>query len=290
MIEPLSSSLSIFRDDLFPLLGGGNKARKMMALHHLIKEEQYNALVTTGNIQSNHCRAVALYAKKYGLECTLVLHGNKKDFFVQSGNSKIIRNTNVNLVFCAPEDISLNMDEAMDSYVLDKKKPYYIYGGGHILEAAKSYIDVIGEIIAKDYFPDYIFVASGTGSTHAGILAGISKYGLKTKVFGISVARRKQRAESIVQQFYSELCDMYGIRKQENVVDVEEDFLCGGYGKYNEKIKQLEVDSMPKHNVFLDTTYTGKAFYGMEEVVKRESLTGKILFWYTGGQFNYFAK
>lgn len=290
MIECISDSLSIFRDDLFPFLGGGNKARKMMALHNKIKGEKYDALVTTGNIQSNHCRAVAVYAKKYGLECTLVLHGDKEDFYEQSGNSKIIRNTDVKLIFCSPDSISSKMNEAIEDYISNNRKPYYINGGGHILEAAKSYIDVIGEIAAADYVPDYIFIASGTGSTHAGVLAGISKYGLKTKVIGISVGRKKQRAEPIVQQFYNELCEQYDIPKQKETVNVKDEFLCGGYGMYNENIKKLEIDSLTKYNVFLDTTYTGKTFYGMKEVVKRESLTGKILFWYTGGQFNYFAK
>jgi D-cysteine desulfhydrase len=41
--------------------------------------------------------------------------------------------------------------------------------------------------------------------------------------------------------------------------------------------------------ILLDTTYTGKAFYGMVETINKQSLTGNMLFWHTGGIFNIMA-
>lgn len=288
MIDHISESLSFFRDDLFPMFGGGNKARKMWSLHETIASGGFNALVTTGGIQSNHCRAVALYTKKFGLDCTLVLHGKEQDFLNELGNAKIIRSTSSRVLFCEPESISSNMDKAMQNFEKRGRKPFYIYGGGHILEAAKCYIETV-EKLAQEYVPDYIFVASGTGSTHAGILAGISKLNLPTKVIGISVGRPKAKAEPIVREFYLDLCRKYDINSQNDNVFVEDAFLCGGYGKFNDEIWKIQNNSLTDYNVFLDTTYTAKTFHGMQEVIKRESMTGKILFWYTGGQFNYFA-
>lgn len=288
-IEHRSDTFAIFRDDFFPFLGGGNKARKMMALHDRIVKEKFTSIVTTGGIQSNHCRAVALYCKKNALDCTLVVHGSKEDFHLQSGNAKIIRETGAELIFCTPKDIAKHMNNAMDKYRTEGHHPFYLYGGGHILEAAKAYIDVIGEVWNKGYIPDYIFVPSGTGSTHAGILAGIAKYKMRTKVVGISIGREREKAEKVVKEFYDELCDKYNISDNNNTVLVEDRFLCGGYGKYNSDIKEIERNSVVDHDIFLDTTYTGKAFYGMERTIQEKSLKGKILFWYTGGIFNYLA-
>ncbi|MEP1488272.1 MAG: pyridoxal-phosphate dependent enzyme [Algibacter sp.] len=289
MIEFRSDSFAIFRDDLFPFLGGGNKARKMMALHNRMQVEKYTSIVTTGGIQSNHCRAVALYCKKYSLECTLVIHGSEKDFFQQSGNAKIIRDTNAKLIFCDSKSIGIEMDNAMELYKSKGDVPFYLYGGGHILEGAKAYIDVIGDIAAGDYIPDQIFVASGTGSTHAGILAGVAKYELKTKVIGISVGREKEKEEKVVKEFYDRLCKKYEIVNNRKEVIVEDKFLCGGYGKYNQEIKEIEKNSLVEHNIFLDATYTGKVFYGMKQIIKEKSSKANTLFWYTGGIYNYLA-
>ena len=37
MLHPITDTFAFYRDDVFPYLGGGNKARKMMALDDYIK-------------------------------------------------------------------------------------------------------------------------------------------------------------------------------------------------------------------------------------------------------------
>src|SRR5690606_903669 len=97
-IQKLGTNLYVYRDDLYPALGGGNKARKMMALHPSLEQGNFTAVVTTGGTQSNHCRATALYCQKYQLKCTLVLHGGKEgEFLRQSGNAKLIRESGAEL-------------------------------------------------------------------------------------------------------------------------------------------------------------------------------------------------
>ena len=66
----------IKRDDLTGLALGGNKIRK---LEFLLAEALANGaktLITTGAMQSNHCRQTAAVAAKYGLGCILVLVGS----------------------------------------------------------------------------------------------------------------------------------------------------------------------------------------------------------------------
>jgi D-cysteine desulfhydrase len=50
MVHTINDQLRIFRDDLYPFLGGGNKGRKMFAIAKEIEKSKYNALVTTGGI------------------------------------------------------------------------------------------------------------------------------------------------------------------------------------------------------------------------------------------------
>ncbi|RYC51437.1 1-aminocyclopropane-1-carboxylate deaminase/D-cysteine desulfhydrase [Flagellimonas olearia] len=278
----------IYRDDLYPSLGGGNKARKMMALDKVLKTQGYNAIVTTGGIQSNHCRATAVYCQKYGMECTLVLHGNESEFHRQLGNAKIIRDTNASLNFCDPDEISETMDAAMREYEENSYKPFYLYGGGHTLDGGKAYIDAVVKMVENGFTPAQIYLPTGTGSTQAGILAGISKSGANTKVIGISVGRSKIKAEKEVEEFYHRLCEAYDIPCNGEII-VDDSFLCGGYQKYNDAIENIAKYSLSYYDILLDTTYTGKAFYGMQEILKENPVDGDILFWYTGGMFNYFG-
>ncbi len=290
MLQRINDDFAFLRDDNYPFLGGGNKARKMMAVHQKIVSGNFNAIVTTGGIQSNHCRVTALYCKKYNIECTLVLHGSERDFLKQSGNAKIIRDTPSKVIFSEVNDISSTMDNAIKKYEFQGAKPFYLYGGGHTLEGAKAYIDVIEDLHKYNYIPDYIFIASGTGSTHAGILVGIAKQKLKTKVVGISVGREKQYAEKVIKSFSNELVSYYNISNALGKIEVDDTFLCGGYGKHNTDIQKISTNSLAEHNLFLDTTYTGKTFYGMQKYIERNDIVGKILFWYTGGIFNYLAE
>lgn len=288
MIQFITDKFALFRDDVFPSFGGGNKARKMIGLHDEITKNNYNAIVTTGGIQSNHCRVVALYCKKNNIKCTLILHGGEDNFHNQSGNAKIIRSTKAKIIFSSPHDISKNMDNEIDRYKKEGYNPFYLQGGGHTIQGGKVYINLIEELVNIDFIPDYIFLASGSGTTQAGILAGISKFDLATKVIGISVGRKKKILEKDIEAFYHELCKEFDISVNDYKFIVEDKFLCFGYEKFNDEIQEITNNSLMNYGVILDTTYTGKAFYGMEKIIKEKSLQNKkILFWYTGGIYNY---
>ena len=142
--------------------------------------------------------------------------------------------------------------------------------------------------LPSDSGMDHIFLASGTGSTQAGILAGCREVGWHhTRVHGISVAREKKRGtEAILESLDFLDMDQLGLHAD---IDFSDDFLFGGYGKYTQDLQEFVVRVAKDTGVLLDTTYSGKAFYGMLETIKNQRLTGKILFWHTGGIFNLMA-
>jgi D-cysteine desulfhydrase len=296
MIDIINTQLRIFRDDLFPFLGGGNKGRKMLAIAKEIEKENYNAIITTGGVQSNHCRAVAIYAALKKIPCTLVLHGEKQRLEKESGNAKIIRLSDATVLFANDSSqIGSLMNQSMTEYQTRGLKPYYIWGGGHTTSGGYAYIEAIRELNEcrekYNWQPDYIFLASGTGSTHAGILAGLDKYNFtKTEVIGISVARQSLSGSKIVTDFYEELCQYFDINCCNRNVILDDSYLCGGYEQYNDELKLLSLNSIKNYGFILDTTYSGKAFYGMSEYLKTIQHRKNILFWHTGGIFNFFAE
>ncbi len=183
------------------------------------------------------------------------------------------------------------MDSAIANYKLQGYSPYYLQGGGHTLEGSRAYIPLLKDLISSSGFiPDYIFLPTGTGSTHAGILAGVKNLRLSTKVIGISIGRPKKRAEAAVKSMYIELCEAHEIPWSSEDVKVDDSFLFGGYEKTNSDLDRLVGTSLLNFGFQMDTTYTGKAFLGMKELLKKYPNNQKVLFWNTGGQFNFFAK
>jgi len=293
----IRKKILVFRDDLYPFLGGGNKGRKMDYISKDIFLKGANSIVTTGGIQSNHCRAVAVFAAMNGMKCSLVLHGSEEQFYKQSGNAKIMRLSGAKLIFVNnAAEIGPTMDSEMNYYTQNDYIPYYLRGGGHIMEGGFAYIEAIKELkeycSQNEWYPKYIFLASGTGSTQAGILAGLDKYGLNDiHTIGISVARERWYAESIVNNFYIDLCSNYNIKCTNREVVVLDDYICGGYGMFNDEIKIISDNSVKSYGFTLDTCYTGKAFYGMLDYIQKNNIENKnILFWHTGGIFNFLAE
>ncbi len=111
--SPAGLPLSIVRDDLYPLFYGGNKARKMAHIMTEIEAGGFNAVVSTGGIQSNHCRVVALACAERGWKCKLILHGSREQFFAEKGNALLMRRSGAQLEFVEGPDIGPAMDRSM---------------------------------------------------------------------------------------------------------------------------------------------------------------------------------
>ena len=75
------------------------------------------------------------------------------------------------------------------------------------------------------------------------------------------------------------------IQKIENYeINVEDAYLCDGYGTYNRQIEKTIHQQLTCNGMPLDPTYTGKAFWGMQDYLNRKCITGKkVLFIHTGG-------
>lgn len=113
----------IVRDDLFPFFYGGSKARKAKEYEKELLANGYDAIVTTGGIQSNHCRAIALLAAKHHWDCHIVYHGDRERFSTEGGNAKLVRSTAATYEFVSASEISTAMDRAMIQFASNGKSP-----------------------------------------------------------------------------------------------------------------------------------------------------------------------
>ena len=286
-------ALSVVRDDLFPFIGGGGKARKAVEYEVMLREGDYNALVTCGGIQSNHNRAMALISARNGWKCHLCIQGTEERFLQEKGNALLNRLSGAECELIRPEDTAVAMDRAMEKLKAEGFNPYYVHGGGHDLPGGTSFVKAVEELKrqceAEDYKPDYIFHASGTGSTQAGIVVGLEKVGWgDVKVVGISVARQYERGRQVIVEFANMLGEHYGMKKDftDDIIFCT-DYLYGGYEQYTPEMSAYLERAMKETGLMFDTTYSGKGFYGMMDYVKKDHLEDKnIMFWHTGGLMN----
>lgn len=286
----------IVRDDLFPFLYGGNKARKALEYEEALLKDGYNAMVTTGGIQSNHCRVMALLAARHGWDCHIVYHGSEKRFYQEAGNALLVRKTNASVEFVEAYEISDSMNSAMRKFQEIGKKPYYVTGGGHDLSGGVAYAKAVQELSEKlkenNKKIDRIFLPCGTGSTQAGIIVGLSLVGLRNvEVVGISVARNMIRAVEVTSEFVSMLARHYNIKEDlSSKVIISDEFLFGGYEGTTDEIREWLGEVGKRTGVFFDSTYSGKALWGMKEMISRNNWEDdNNLFWHTGGVMNILA-
>lgn len=121
--------------------------------------------------------------------------------------------------------------------------------------------------------------------TQAGLLAGCHCAGGKETVVGISVARSAQAELEVLCRYtdaYTQKHDLKPVPRED--FHITDAYLCGGYGQYDERITDTIFRVLQTWGIPLDPTYTGKAFFGMEEYIQSHAICGKrILFLHTGG-------
>jgi D-cysteine desulfhydrase len=290
-IHRLSESLNnnmiyIKRDDLLPFSFGGNKARKAVLFFKDMERVASDCVVTYGSSSSNHCRIIANIAASKGIPCYII---SPKESSIPTANSKMINLFGAVVTQCPVKDVRVTIEETLKSLKEKGYNPYFIQGGGHGDIGTQAYVIAYEEIVQYEkqfgiHF-DYIFHTSGTGTTQAGLICGKILKGDQREIIGISNARKNPYGGQIVLESVNSYLENIGIPPvSSSEITFVDDYVLEGYGSYNTQILKTIEKVMKKDGVPMDTTYTGKAFWGMEEYIKANSISGKkILFIHTGG-------
>ena len=104
------------------------------------------------------------------------------------------------------------------------------------------------------------------------------------KIVGISIARKNPYGKKVVCDSVKEyLSDVSPDELEEKIIFLDQ-YTGSGYGKENQKIEKTIEENLRKYGIPMDTTYTGKAFWGMKEYLKEQKVTdSNVLFLHTGG-------
>ncbi len=275
--------LWIKREDLLPFSFGGNKARKAQCFFQVIEEGNYDSVVTYGSGSSNHCRVISNECCRRGIGCYIIRPDETDN---RTFNSQMMDLFDAKVTTVPVSSVHDAIEEKLKRLRQSGRNPYFIEGGGHGDIGTEAYVQCYQEIQEQEnilgiHF-DYIFLASGTGTTQAGLVCGQLMSGDKRRIVGISIARRNPRGRNIVlDSIRSYLGDIKTEEDIQNATIFIDDFTTG-YGQKDEAVNCAIMEALKKYGIPLDAVYTGKAFMGMDVYTK--GISGKnILFIHTGG-------
>ncbi|WP_443946352.1 1-aminocyclopropane-1-carboxylate deaminase/D-cysteine desulfhydrase [Pedobacter sp. AW1-32] len=266
IISPFSN-LFVKRDDTIDPFISGNKWRKLKYLLAAANAQKKTHLVTFGGAYSNHVLATAAAASKSGLRATAFIRGESV--------------VNEMLSMCSifgMELIFVDRDSYRDKHALYNNRfgkypdTFFIDEGGASFEATVGCAEIIEEL--PEVF-DHIFCAAGTGTTAAGLLAGIRTQRLSTKLHVVPVLKGGSFIGEEIEK-YLPLGDD---------IELHLDYHFGGYAKTTQELIAFIKNFAKTTGVLIDPVYTAKMFYAISDLQVQKILKpdAKILAIHTGG-------
>jgi len=146
------------------------------------------------------------------------------------------------------------------------------------------------QLIDQNLKIDYLFFASSSGGTQAGLTLGNDLYNLNIKLVPIGIDKSEMQGmslEEVVLNLVNKGKHLLKIKKEYHLADVKinNDYNEAGYGIITENEKAAIKELAQSEGILLDPVYTGRAFYAMMDYlkIKKIPLNSNVLFWHTGG-------
>lgn len=291
--------LWVKRDDLTGCLTSGNKVRKLEFFLADAKRRGCQTIITSGGIQSNHCRAVAVLGAQLGFKVHLLLRLDSQPHLV--GNLLLDQLVGAEISYYSKNEFQ-QLDQLFDywhNYYADIGiSSYCIPTGGSNEVGIWGYV-AAAEELQKDFLreqivPDRIIHATGSGGTQAGLTLGCHILGIDTTVEGYAVC-------DDADYFNTKI--MYDINTWSSVnqqpidtdklkVETNEQYRGPSYGVAQPEVYQIIKLLAVTEGIVLDHCYTGKAFFGMLEDIKKDrfSADDNLVFIHTGGLFGLLSQ
>ena len=263
----------IKRDDLIHPEISGNKWRKLKYnLIHVI-ENKYDTMLTFGGAFSNHIYAAAAAGKIFGIKTIGIIRG--EEHLPLNSTLSFAVSCGMELHYLDRTTYRNRNDETFrNNLALKFGNPYIVPEGGSNMLALKGVAELV-KSIGIDY--DYICCANGTGGTIAGIIAGLAG---EKKVLGFPSLKGGGFLHSVIDEFVYNY-----IKTKFDNYELITNYNFGGYAKITKQLIDFIDEFLEINNIPLDPIYTGKMFYGINDLIKNNYFNegANILAIHTGG-------
>ena len=309
-MERLSAELGgprlfVKRDDCTGLALGGNKTRKLEFLMAEALAAGADSVITAGGVQSNHVRQTAAAAAKLGLAAHLVLTRNvpqdaarEHDGYDRTGNILLDRLLGAEIrILPAGGDRAAAMDALAASLRAAGGRPYVIPLGGSNATGALGYA-----LCARELLPqaealcgglDAVVLASSSGGSQAGLIAGLAALDHPARVIGIEIEGDLEGVAAAVREVAAAAAQRLGLDPSEVVARVEVVAGYGGpgYGLPTPEMRRAVELAARREGLLLDPVYSGKAMAGLIGLIaeRRFGPDDRVVFLHSGGTPALFA-
>jgi L-cysteate sulfo-lyase len=287
------------RDDCTGLAFGGNKARQLEYYLGEAVRDKADTILITSAVQSNYLRSAVAAARKYGMAVEVQQEERVPDRpseYYNSGNPYLLKLMGAKIhSYPFGED-----EEGADNALYERakilksegKNPYVIpLAGPHIPLGSLGYVDCAEELLEQinnqNLKIDAIITASGSGTTHAGLVAGLRALGSNIPIYGICVRRDKRSQTNRVYEKSIKVAKMIGFENiiHKDDIRIIDDTLLPGYGQLNDNVIEA-IDLAAKcEGLLVDPVYSGKSLSGLIHLIRNGefSKNQKVMFIHTGG-------
>ncbi len=297
----LGIELFIKRDDLAGPSIGGNKARQLEYYFGAASAAGADTILITGAVQSNFVRLAAAVARSRGIHAIVQLEKRVADEslpYRHSGNVLLLKILGAEVMHYPEGEDEAGADRALEDRAQELKRegrvPYIIpLAEGHPPLGALGYVDAAREILAQDAGFDTFVVASGSGATHAGLLAGLRGAGSRAQVIGSCVRRDRPSQTARIGRVINRLAQICEDARavSESDILIWDGALAPGYGR----IGPASADAMQMmaacEGLLLDPVYTAKSFAAVPALVADGTIApgSRVCYIHTGGLAALFA-
>lgn len=284
------------RDDLIGFGFGGNKVRGLEFLLADALRQKADLVVTGAGVQSNHVRATAAAATHAGLAMCAVYWGHPPE--VPSGNHQLTRMLGADCHFTETDhrpSVDRHIDAIAAAHRRHGGRPYTIARGGACARGTLGHVAAARELAeqcrSRDLHPNTVVLAVGSGSTLAGWLLARAIWKLPFHVEGFTVSRSVAEAEAQVHRLAAQAAETLGVKFDIGPVVVHGGVVGPGYGHPTPEGSAAIERVARVEGIFLDPTYTGKAFAGLIDQIHagRWGRRQTVVFVHTGGEPALFA-
>jgi 1-aminocyclopropane-1-carboxylate deaminase/D-cysteine desulfhydrase-like pyridoxal-dependent ACC family enzyme len=289
--------LWIKRDDLTGFAMGGNKGRKLEYLMAAALASGADTVISCGSAQSNFVRQLGAACACLGLHCGAAVmklpysaHSGKPAggaTFPENGNVVLDRLVGIDLRMHPDgtwEELDARVDELEAEYAAAGRMVYRIPIGGSRWLGAYAF-EQAGYEIPPGF--DWIVFASSSGSTQTGLARAF--HGTSTQVLGIACDPEPDMVEDFAELAEAVRVEVGGPALNSTDFLFNLGFVGPGYGVPSEDGNAAIQYLAQAEGIFLDPIYSGKAFAGLIALATSGAVSGKVLFWHTGGTPALFA-
>lgn len=249
-------SLWMKRDDLLHPMVSGNKFRKLKYVLHEL--EPNTQLVSMGGPWSNHLHALAHAAHSLALPCTGLVRGLRDQHSALTATLQDCVHLGMRLQFVSRESyrqLRQSPTHWQSHITNDPLHCLWLPEGGMSIAALRGVAELIDEL---DFLPDTIVTACGTGTTLAGLVAGMRGHG---RVLGIAAVQNA----SYLNQQVDALLHQAAYPAWHNF-DIKTGFEHGGFGKVSPALRDFCARFERHYQIAIEPVYTGKMLYAVHQL------------------------